>query len=267
MSHGEAPDREVLSAFGLRGEPVPVGGGRGTTWQLGTAMLKPGVDPTFQEWLATLTGIEQRGFRLAEALPARDGRWVVQGWGAQRVLSGTAASGRDAPWESVLGAARAFHEAVASIPRPAFLDDRTDAWAVADRATWAEVEVDLIPEALELVRRLEPVARLTGNPQLVHGDLTGNVLLDTPRVPGIIDVSPYWRPVQYAEGIVVADALAWHQGRPDLPTILGVPVEAVALGLLFRTHTANLLCGTATDDQAAGTELSRYAAAAATLRL
>ena len=79
-------------------------------------MLKPGVDPTFQEWLATLTGIEQRGFRLAEALPARDGRWVVKGWGAHRALPGTAASGRDAPWESVLGAARAFHEAVSMNP-------------------------------------------------------------------------------------------------------------------------------------------------------
>src|SRR4051794_23054951 len=142
MSHAEAPNREVLAAFALRGEPVPVGGGQGTTWRLGTVMLKPGVDPEFQEWLSTLTAIEQRGFRLADALPARDGRWVVQGWGAQRVLPSTAAPGRDAAWESVLGAARAFHEAVATIGRPAFLDTRADAWAVADRATWAEVEVD-----------------------------------------------------------------------------------------------------------------------------
>jgi uncharacterized protein (TIGR02569 family) len=267
MSRAEAPSREVLSAFGLGGQPVPVGGGQGMTWQLGTVMVKPGVDPSYQEWLATLTGIEQRGFRLAEPLPARDGRWVVQGWGAHRVLSGTAASGPEAPWGSVLGAARAFHEAVGSMPRPAFLDDRTDAWAVADRATWGEVDIELGPEAMELVRRLTPVARLTGTPQLVHGDLTGNVLLDPPRAPGIIDVSPYWRPVQYAEGIVVADALAWHRARPGLPSILGVSPEAVALGLLFRTHTAYLLIGSEKDHQTIRKELSRYAATADALGL
>lgn len=121
MPHAEAPSREVLSAFGFGGQPVPVGGGRGMTWRLGTVMVKPGVDPTYQEWLATLTGIEQRGFRLAEPLPARDGRWVVQGWGAHRVLSGTAPSGPEASWESVLGAARVPRgsrvDAAACVPR------------------------------------------------------------------------------------------------------------------------------------------------------
>ena len=88
-----------------------------------------------------------------------------------------------------------------------------------------------------------------------------------PRSLAATRLSPYWRPVQHAERIVVADALAWHQAGADLPTILGVPVEAVALGLLFRIHTPNLLLGNARKDQAAGTALSRYAATAATMRL
>jgi hypothetical protein len=44
----------------------------------------------------------------------------------------------------------------------------------------------------------------------VHGDLTNNVLLRAGQPPGIIDFSPYWRPPEYAEGIIVADALSWH---------------------------------------------------------
>lgn len=110
------------------------------------------------------------------------------------------------------------------------------------------------------------MAGAAGPVQLVHGDLTSNVLLDQSRAPGIIDVSPYWRPAQYAEGIVVADALAWHEARPDLPTIVGLPVEAVAMGLLFRIHTANLR-GKDTDDPATRHELTRYAAATDALGL
>lgn len=148
MSHDQRPGPEVLAAFGLGGDdPVRVAGGQGTTWRLGTVMLKPGSDSRFQAWLASLTGIEQRGVRLAEVLAAGDGRWVVEGWGAQRMLPGRAVAGPDAPWESVIQAARAFHEAVASVPRPTFLDARTDAWAVADQAAWGEVAVDLAPQA------------------------------------------------------------------------------------------------------------------------
>ncbi len=31
-------------------------------------------------------------------------------------------------------------------------------------------------------------------PQLVHGDLTGNLLFHTSLPPAVIDLSPYWRP-------------------------------------------------------------------------
>lgn len=46
--------------------------------------------------------------------------------------------------------------------------------------------------------------------QLVHGDLTGNVLFAEGLLPAVIDFSPYWRPIGYAAGIVVADALVWE---------------------------------------------------------
>lgn len=58
--------------------------------------------------------------------------------------------------------------------------------------------------------------------QLIHGDLTGNVLFDRPAhgsnehrsAPGIIDLTLYRKPADYAEAIIVADGLAWYgQGR------------------------------------------------------
>jgi Ser/Thr protein kinase RdoA (MazF antagonist) len=60
----------------------------------------------------------------------------------------------------------------------------------------------------ELVAALRPV-RVPS--QVIHGDLTGNVLFDDSQPPAIIDFSPYWRPAAYASAIVVADALVWKR--------------------------------------------------------
>lgn len=73
----------------------------------------------------------------------------------------------------------------------------------------------------------------------MHGDLAGNVLVSPSRPPAVLDVSPYWRPVQYADGIVVADALLWHGAHPSLLDLAGVSVAAVARGLVFRMATAD----------------------------
>lgn len=47
--------------------------------------------------------------------------------------------------------------------------------------------------------------------QLIHGDLTGNVLFAADEAPAVIDFSPYWRPPVFAEAVVVADGLLWFQ--------------------------------------------------------
>jgi hypothetical protein len=52
--------------------------------------------------------------------------------------------------------------------------------------------------------------------QVVHADLGGNVLFHPALAPGVIDISPFWRPAAYADAIVVADAVAWHGAGDDL---------------------------------------------------
>jgi hypothetical protein len=46
--------------------------------------------------------------------------------------------------------------------------------------------------------------------QLIHGDLSGNVLFDDLEPPAIIDITPYWRPPAFATAVIVADALVWE---------------------------------------------------------
>ncbi len=57
--------------------------------------------------------------------------------------------------------------------------------------------------------------------QIVHGDLTGNVLFADHLPPAIIDLSPYWRPPTFASAIVVADALVWEGADRSLPASIG----------------------------------------------
>lgn len=224
--------------------------GQGTSWRVGDVVLKPQVDPAFQEWLGTdVAAIQQRRFRLPTVRRAVDGSWVVEGWGAQSAVAGSAVAGSavagsagaasDAHWQAVIDAARALHAATAALARPAFMDLRTDPWAVADRVAWGEVDDVVAPELRALVERLHPALSPLGTAQLVHADLTNNVLLLPDEPPAIIDFSPYWRPPSYAEGVVVADALCWHDASPELLEEVDVPPAAVARGLLFRIITAS----------------------------
>lgn len=107
-----------------------------------------------------------------------------------------------------------------------------------------------VPELADVAARLQ--ARLQGQPdspdepQLVHGDLTGNVLFAAGLPPAVIDISPYWRPPSYAEGVVVADALCYHGADATALPMLGVPVMAVARALLFRVATTNVFASSET---------------------
>lgn len=246
----------MLRAFGLcdaatgTAAPRPLPGGSGTCWRVGAVVLKP-AGATYQAWLGEeLSGVSQQGFRLPEVLRTGAGAWTAQGWGASRMLPGRPVlpGDVDVDWARVIEAGRALHRATAALPRPDLLDARDDWWATADRAAWQEVEVDPPPPWRMVVHTLTglasaPRAGERSSPagadltQVVHGDLTGNVLLTDDGPPGIIDVSPYWRPASYAEGIVVADALCHHGALATTLHDLTVPVQAVARGLLFRVLT------------------------------
>jgi uncharacterized protein (TIGR02569 family) len=230
----------VLFAFGLRGTPVRLVGGQGTSWRVGDVVLKPLVDRVFQEWLGTeVADIPQRGFRLPAVRQAVDGAWVVEGWGGYSAIDGSTDARASADWPAVINAARALHAATAALARPAFLDVRSDPWAVADRDAWGEIPRKVLPELRGLLDRLQPALSPMGPARLVHGDLTNNVLPAAGQPPGIIDFSPYWRPPSYAEGIVIADALSWFGAPATLLEEVDVPRAAVARGLLFRILTSS----------------------------
>ena len=262
----DRPSDSVLRAFAVDGAPRPLPGGQGTAWLAGDLVLKPG-GGAVHEWLATaIEDLDVTGIRVAAPVRTVSGSWLSSGWSANRWVEGREPDySQPSTWLAIIEAGRAFHEAVAHLERPDCLGERVDPWALADRAAWGEREIRFRPEFREVARRLEEAVGPLGASQVVHGDLTGNVLLG-PDLPAVIDISPYWRPPEYAEGIVLADALTWHGASTRLLQRAHVSAAAVARGLLFRMATSNerLDAGQATGVDV-GAEARRYSCAAAAL--
>ncbi|MBB5136765.1 uncharacterized protein (TIGR02569 family) [Thermocatellispora tengchongensis] len=184
-------------------------------------------------------------FRVPRPYSADDGTHVVAGWTAFEFVDGQ--EGPAGEWATLIAASRAFHRALRHLPRPGLLDRRQHPWAVADRIAWGEIGTVTAAHTDGLLATLQDLQRPVNAPsQLVHGDLTGNVLLQSGRPPAVIDFSPYWRPVGYAEAIVVADGLLYHDAQPGLIDSV-LPgrdgLQMLVRALIFRLATSALFEG------------------------
>ncbi len=243
-----APPLHVLRAYGLSDEPVPLPGGQGRTFRVGDAVVRLGDGAALDAWLAdVLASVVEDGFRVPRPLAARDWRcddgWTVDGWAAWTLVAGEQrAVGAD--WALGVEVARRFTTALAKVPRPAFLDQRTDVFAAADRIAWGELVVPGHDDAAELVAELVAQARPDHTPpQVVHSDIAGNLLWADGRAPAVIDLSPSWRPAGLAPAQVVVDAVLWYGADACLADELDGPdpTSLVARALAFRLAVHTLM--------------------------
>lgn len=208
--------RSVLEAFGAQGTtPERLPGGQGTTWRAGPPVLKPTGNETEAAWTAELyASLPQRGFRVPRPVKSQQGGYVAHGWTAWEHVAGEPElAGR---WREKLAVCAAFHSALGGLPEPSFFDVRHDPWARADRLAWGSALPAVQPWLRDPVERLwrllEP---LTSPEQLIHCDISGNLLFAPPLEPAVIDFSPYWRPAGFAAAVLVADAAVWEGADPD----------------------------------------------------
>jgi hypothetical protein len=192
---------------------VNLTGGRGTAWRVGDLILKPlDVLPDELTWLQQFASRPPAtaDIRMSFPLRSRTGELVVDGWTAFPVLEGEHQPGK---WVEIAAVAHAITERFSGVERPAFLDDRSHAWALADRLAWGEDERGDIDGAPFLADLLAARRVVSDQPAIIHGDLTGNVLFDDSQAPAVIDFTVYWRPVKYAVAIVAVDAVCF-EGAP-----------------------------------------------------
>ncbi len=234
----------MLAAFGVAGNPpVRIGGGMGTSWRAGDLVLKPAdAELAELEWQAELyAGLTGDGFRLARPRRAADGSVCAHGWSATEFVPGRHEPRR---WPEIIAVGERFHSALRAVPRPGFLAGRSSPWAVSDRVAWGEAPLGAVPDT-QYLRQLAAVVRpVTDASQLVHGDLTGNVLFHGQLPPAIIDLSPYWRPTAYASAVVVADALLFEGADDQLLRAVGHIADFgqyLVRALIFRIAADRLL--------------------------
>ncbi|NYD42439.1 aminoglycoside phosphotransferase [Nocardioides panaciterrulae] len=210
------PSERVLDLFAVPADVQPLAGGQGASVRAGDLVLSPGRDPAVCAWLNPVLArlavrLDERparsfrDLRIAMPVPARDGEWVVDGWGASRWEPGTTSC---TDVDVLVATGRLLHaELAGAVPsRPAGLARRDDRWASAEREAF-----EGSPAGPDLVRRLAGLRDDTplGPDQLVHADLAGNVLLDAAGAPVVLDLAPAWRPARWAEAVTVLDAALW----------------------------------------------------------
>ncbi|MEU4396199.1 TIGR02569 family protein [Kribbella sp. NPDC023855] len=216
MDTPSTPSAAVIEGFAITDEPVLLGGGRGGTWRAGGVILKPVDFAAETNWRADVLDVlpASEHFRIARSVRTVDGMWIADGWEASQVVDGATDVSRQ---DDVLRAGIEFHRAIASVPRPDFLDTRQDPWSTGDRVAWEEIPFRLAPAADPLTKPLSQTLRPVDLPsQAVHGDLPGNVLFAPGLPPAIIDWPVYWRPPTWALAIAVVDALCWYDATPGL---------------------------------------------------
>ena len=175
------PGPHVLGAFGaVEARLEPLSGGAGTSWRARgriDVVLKPVDGPSAESeigwWAAVLPDVRARAHGICFVTPVAtgDGRWTADGWRADAWLPGEPRP--DRPLE-VLAVAERLHTALAPLPAPSFLRAARTAWALADRAAWGEIEIEVTAPFEALARRLRRLTAPSDEPpQLVHLDLLG----------------------------------------------------------------------------------------------
>jgi uncharacterized protein (TIGR02569 family) len=192
-------------------------------------VLKPADSLRAGRWFADVyDGLAGPGFRVPKPVRAATGDWVAHGWTAWQWVAGAPAdwSGVSPRWPELIAVSRALHAALASVPVPPWRGTEENRWVIGDQVAWGERDPGpmLGPDAGPLagqVRRLLAALRPVDLPgQLIHADLTGNVLFADGAPPAVIDFSPLERPAGLPLAVVAVDALTWRRARPEALTYL-----------------------------------------------
>jgi len=212
----------VLDLFAVPDTLEHLPGGVGGSFRAGDLVLSPGRDADVMAWLSPVlarlaVALEEEPaarLRLALPIPARDGSWVVDGWAATRFEPDLEVCD---DLEVARRAGRLLHARLdESVRTPdASIEARTGRWADAERMAFGEQELAGDEDAVDLAARaLAGCTPDTSARQLVHSDLAGNVLRDPSGSAFVVDFSPAWRPVAWAEAVCVLDSVIWSGAHP-----------------------------------------------------
>ncbi len=206
---------EILAAFRINEKPTILAGGQGTSYVCGNIVIKPEESIVEANWVAqTFSELKIDGIKIPQPIKSNSGQWVYKGWSAHVFVDGETTKNR---WEEKIKICREFHKAVDDLEKPDFIGKRTHPWEIADKMIWGEIKLEYGTQLKSVISRLEPLLKpVNFKSQIIHGDMSGNILFHLGQKPAIIDFSPYWRPSEYAVAIIIVDSIVWENAPISL---------------------------------------------------
>lgn len=232
---------DVLDAFSLPHNAVLLPGGQGNSWRAGDAVLKP--HEASYEWISHMVNqLHPQEFRISHHHATKDGHYTYRGWWCTHFEPGEEVTGRISEKYHI---ARELHDLFRNIEKPDGWHPSESPWSQAHEIVWWERELpkNIHPEIYEVMQGVIKLLQPLSLPnQIIHGDLCGNILFHETLAPVVIDFSLDYRPREYAEAILIADAIAWENGGKEAYSLLPPDSRQVLLrACLFRLLTKALL--------------------------
>lgn len=216
----------IAKLFGSDEEPILLTGGQGNTYKSNNIILKPTSNQTESEELSELVkkAPPSEKLRIPKPIKSSNNNWVEDGYVAWEYLEGKDLKDN---YEQKLQICDWFSEIFKNIEKPDFIEKRNDAWAIADRVTWGEIEKEYGKEFQEIINQVKSILIPIAIPaQIIHGDISENIISDKKDSFGVIDITIYWRPRDYAKALLIVDGITWESADlniyafvKDLPEI------------------------------------------------
>ncbi|QUI25306.1 hypothetical protein HZI73_24725 [Vallitalea pronyensis] len=202
------PNR-VLKSFRVDKVGVPLEGGQSTSVKYGDIVIKPIEDEHYYNYSSNIFyHLDNHGYRISRPIKNNQGQFVIDNYGASRYEPGKHDLSRI---EDILEVSELLHRDLKGLNIkhvPVF----ENPWAKAQEVLWRDAKLphhwdDKVYEII--CPMLQQLKKLEVEYQLIHSDLGGNVLFCEGKEPLVIDFSPTFAPLGYADAIIISDNIAW----------------------------------------------------------
>lgn len=227
----------TLAKFGIEDRGIKLAGGQETTMKFGYVVVKPVDDESHATFSAEIfDSIEPEGYRISKPVKSVGGKYVEDGFVVSKFEEGKHDYSRI---DDMLKISERLHNDLRRLDYDA-IPKFDNCWAKAQNVIW---EGEELPGGISGSMKqfceelLSELKSLDLPKQLIHSDLSGNILFHDKLTPLVIDYSPAYAPYEYASALIVCDNIAWNDADMANLNLLkkyGIEDEVVKYAVVFR---------------------------------